>query len=75
MSTDDKNDNDIVSLLFSVNNDSTLFYNLDNQLNTAATVPDVVDGLGVDVYNTLPHVQTPAQSTSQRGRVSTGRGR
>ena len=74
MSNDANNDDDLVLLSFPDNDDGTLSPNVDNQPPTAATMTGEVDGLGFDDYNTLPDVQTPARSTSQRGRVLTGGG-
>ena len=56
MSTNAKNDNNIVLLLFPADNDVTLSYNVDDHLNTDATVPGMVDGPGFDNYVTLPDV-------------------
>ena len=64
MSTNDKNDDDMVSLSFPDDNDNTVSYNVDDHFAMAATVTGEVAGLGFDDYNTLPDVQTPAESTS-----------
>ena len=75
MSIDAKNDNDLVVLSSFNDDDIILSPNVDDPTSPAATAPGAVDGMGFDDYNTLPDVQTPARSTSQRGRVSTGGGR
>ena len=74
MSTDATNDDDMVVLSFPDDDDIILSPNVDDPTSPAATAPGAVDGLGFVDYNTLPDVQTPARSTSQRGRVSTGGG-
>ena len=56
MSTNANNDDDLVTLSFPDNNDGTLSYNDDDQPNTAATAPGMVDGPGFDDYVTLPDV-------------------
>ena len=75
MSTNANNDDDLVPLPFPDNDDGTLSYNDANHPDTTANASDMIDGTDFDEYVTLPNVQTPAQSTSQRERDTTGGGR
>ena len=74
MSTNANNDDDIVPLSLDDDDDGILFYNDDDHSDTAATAPNMVDGTDYDEYVTLSNVQTPARSTSQRERNTTGGG-